>query len=339
MPKNQRTTITQNWETFYDCITKNLPKNTEEIKKVSDKLKANEEIDWNNRSERLAAQYSMLYMLKEYGLEIKKAERENKTLDLDKMYNTVSKLEASYLLPTSEPDIKWSLSDSFVSAMNKFAGMIFKNEKRQLEYARKLQAESPGLTFSRQELAQLQTPTEPEETREWDRVNELSDIHILQERLKKADDNMHINSASFRTMKKALNNLEKLMRDGVTTDRIAKGVEELQNASMKYIDEKGVGKQKTSLGKERMDLALDICTRTSIMMDAISTYDRMKEVREQEKTKVGHIVSREETAVIDEIEENEQDREYEEYKNDYGDVNDIMLDDSIDDMEDDLEFS
>lgn len=81
--------------------------------------------------------------------------------------------------------------------------------------------------------------------------------------LDRADDNMHINSMEFRAMKKALKDLNnEVTKETVNVLEIGNKLEILQRAAVNYISEKGLGGQRTELGRERFELALNIANFT-----------------------------------------------------------------------------
>ena len=64
---------------------------------------------------------------------------------------------------------------------------------------------------------------------------------------------------------------------------LANVFEELQAASMDYITDKGVEKQSTQRGIDRMDAALDICRISAAGMDYFMSKERAKEVQDFQK--------------------------------------------------------
>lgn len=114
----------------------------------------------------------------------------------------------------------------------------------------------------------------------------------LAERLKKLDDNLHVNSSEFNKMKSVMKKIEKGMTNGsLTTDQYGKLIEGLQEASMKYIEAKGVGKQSSTFGQDRMDLALDLCSVSSDLTDNFASPERRQQVAAFEKEAFGTEIS------------------------------------------------
>ena len=112
-------------------------------------------------------------------------------------------------------------------------------------------------------------------------------VHSLANRLSKADSMMHKNSAEFKKMKSALETLDKGITSGVSPEELGSRLEALQEASMEYVKAKGVGTQYSQLGKDRMDIALDICSMSAKYMDYYASNLRIREVADFEKENFG----------------------------------------------------
>ena len=83
-------------------------------------------------------------------------------------------------------------------------------------------------------------------------------------------------------MKNALVGLRELIPIGGKGQRAEK-FEKLQEATMNYINAKGVGLQFTQRGKDRMDISLDIATMCVENMEFFSSKARIKDICRYEK--------------------------------------------------------
>ncbi|MBR5306061.1 MAG: hypothetical protein IKU47_03975 [Oscillospiraceae bacterium] len=59
---------------------------------------------------------------------------------------------------------------------------------------------------------------------------------------------------------------------------VGEQLEALQDASMNYVMAKGVGRQSSKLGKDRMELGLDLAATSSKFMNKYASAERIKEV-------------------------------------------------------------
>ena len=176
-------------------------------------------------------------------------------------------------------DLGWEASDVSRKAMAKFNKMVMKNDYKKLKYyAEIIQHGQPALTIK--EVMDMPVPTSVEHTPE-NFQNLKEKMNVMSERLKKLDDNWHINSAEFKAMKEAFNNLNKTLGlESIDNTLLGEQLEKLQAASMNYIQKKGVGTQSTTLGQDRMDFALDICQDSADFMDIYASKERRAELKE-----------------------------------------------------------
>lgn len=112
-------------------------------------------------------------------------------------------------------------------------------------------------------------------------------IHDAMNDLEAVDDNLHINSPSFRSMKNALIDLHKALRTDYKLEEnekelldIGDKIEKLHKASLDYIKEKGIGNQYTIMGKARIYLGMALSTVTSDELMFLPSRERMKKCDE-----------------------------------------------------------
>ena len=173
-------------------------------------------------------------------------------------------------------------------ALQKFIGIIMNNDYKKLQYISQFpQSSLKNINFK--DISNLSLPQT--DSASYESYNALKkQMSALSERLKELDNNMHINSLEFRRMKSAANALVKtLEKPWERCDQLLVGeqLEALQAASMDYVKAKGVGRQSSQLGKDRMDFALDICGMSSEFMDIFASEARIREVRDFEKDVMG----------------------------------------------------
>ena len=160
-------------------------------------------------------------------------------------------------------------------AISRFNDLMLDNDLKKLKFARKLPVEINLKDLSNMSLPRNEEPDNDTYGKLQRKVNQLS------KRLEELDANRHVNSLEFRRMKAALNVLkkdcEKKGRDIDVDDRYAIGehLEALQAASVDYVKAKGVGRQSTTFGKDRMDFALDLVEMSSDFMDSYVSRERV----------------------------------------------------------------
>ena len=178
-------------------------------------------------------------------------------------------------------------------ALKKFINIIMDNDYKKLQYIDQF-PKSALKNVNINDLSNISLPkTDTPSGKDFDDLKEQ--MNALSERLKKLDDNMHINSSEFKKMKAAANALAKTLESPVheiNTLLVGEQLEALQAASMNYVKAKGVGRQSSQLGKDRMDFALDICGMSANYMDKFASEERIKEVNKFEndvmKTEITH---------------------------------------------------
>lgn len=213
--------------------------------------------------------------------------------DLLKLMEENKSLRERNVFGHSEPSYNWTAKEPARKAMEKFSNMLLKNDYKKMQYAAALlQIENPKkkiemLDVLRMPLPQKSRSTMVEMHQTWE-----TQLKPLAERLKKLDDNLHVNSSEFNKMKSVMKKIEKGMTKGsLTTDQYGKLIEGLQEASMKYIEAKGVGKQSSTFGQDRMDLALDLCSVSSDLTDNFASPERRQQVAAFEKEAFGTEIS------------------------------------------------
>ena len=224
-------------------------------------------------------------------------------------------------------------------ALNKFIGIIMDNDYKKLQYLHQF----PEATFKKikfNDLSNVSLPKSDDATYEdcealKRRMNELS------ERLKKLDNNIHINSAEFKNLKAAVNALTETLKNPNSDNfLIGEQLETLQAASMDYVKAKGVGRQSSQLGKGRMDLALDICSVSATYMDLFASRERINEVEEFERKVMGVKITYD--AVCEEFTDfspvKVKPNIFEENENDMNALDQKIEDDYKEEMEDEDEF-
>lgn len=190
--------------------------------------------------------------------------------------------------------ITWKSEPRSRQAMQKFTNMMLKNDYKKMQYAATLLKQGElknGLKLNDVMNLPLPLVEKPMLVTE----SNLKDaFDPLMERLKKLDDNLHVNSSEFKKMKAVMRAMDKhLKKDTMNRDLLGKQVEALQKATMEYIKAKGVGEQKTEFGQDRMDFALDVCQMAADQMDFVASPERKKQISEFEQKAFGKVISQE----------------------------------------------
>ena len=174
-------------------------------------------------------------------------------------------------------------------AQNKFSRMLLKIDQKKLEYYSECldKANKPILL---RDVFDAPTPVTKTAT-EADMNDLVKKAKELSEKLNRADSILHVDSSEFKAMKNALKALNQGLMQGVEPAELGGRLEALQAASMNYVKAKGVGMQATQLGKDRMDVALDICNLSVDYMDFYTSNERRKEVEDFEKDSFGNVLS------------------------------------------------
>lgn len=181
-------------------------------------------------------------------------------------------------------------NDPGAKAIGKFTSILLKNDMRKLEYYRDC------LTKTDQPLdlkTVLDTPTPViKKATGIDMDNLAKKTKELLGRLNEADSFLHVNSAEFKKMKTALKSLNEGLSDVMDPNELGSRLEALQEASMEYVQAKGVGMQSTEFGIDRMSAALDICEMSSDYMDFYASKKRCAQVKAFEYDKFNQRISK-----------------------------------------------
>ena len=177
---------------------------------------------------------------------------------------------------------KWGQDEASLTAINKFRDMVAANDITKYNYF--MECFKKGVVEKDITLIQVLDSPVPKlrEPEPQDKEDLKATIVKLAEKLEKADRFMHINSAEFNAMNTAVISLKAaLMED--RDDEIGGLLEALQATSMEYAKAKGVGLQSSTMGKIRMDAALDLCNVSSKYMSCYASKERITEIENFEK--------------------------------------------------------
>ncbi len=260
-----------------------LDEDSKEAKKLNDRLKA------------VKAGYHRVYApMKNYGRTMTDLFNNKTIVDeniLDKLIRNSHSISEGNIFTIEA--LKWN-SEAGANAMKKFTKMIVENDLKKYQYYQEcLKAPSfKGMELEKvleRPLPKLKNP-EP-----IDKENLTNAMAELSEKLDNADAVMHRDSKEYKAMKAAVKSLNEALATNLSENEIGSRLEALQAASMKYVKAKGVGMQSSDLGKERMDIALDLCATATNYMDCYASEARMQEIHEFEKDVVGKEFSKDGT--------------------------------------------
>lgn len=165
------------------------------------------------------------------------------------------------------------------NAIMKFKQIIMDNDYRKLQYLNSL-PEDALEKIEPKNINDVRLPMNEKATRR--DYNELKNsIDALAKRMEELDANRHVNSSEFKKMKEAVNALRETLKENWNEEQnslVGEKLEALQGASMDYVQAKGVGRQYTTLGKDRMTLGLDLAEISSLYMDKFASQKRLEKV-------------------------------------------------------------
>ena len=169
------------------------------------------------------------------------------------------------------------------SALEKYQEIIMANDYKKLQYINRFPA-SALKNITLKDINNVSLP-KSDYSYERDYNNLKSQMRKLEKRLDKLDANRHVNSIEFRRMKAAVKALNKELAKSWTGggNDIGNYLDAVQETSMDYVQAKGVGRQSSQLGKDRMDLGLDLAQVSSEFMDKFISQKRAKAVEKFEK--------------------------------------------------------
>lgn len=173
-------------------------------------------------------------------------------------------------------------------AIMKFKQIMMDNDYRKLQYLNKLPEEALD-KIEPKHINDVRLPLDSYAGRkEYDNLKER--MEQLSTRLEELDANRHVNSAEFKKMKAAVEAMKETLVKPWTElkqdDHYAIGekLEDLQKASMDYVQAKGVGRQSSKLGKDRMELGLNLADVSSTYMNNFASKKRIEKVHDFEKS-------------------------------------------------------
>ena len=172
------------------------------------------------------------------------------------------------------------------NAIKKFKELILDNDYKKLQYLKSL----PYHTLHKIDIAKINDISLPKDGIATEQIYDdlQKQIEELQKRLEKLDANRHINSSEFKKMKVALKEMTEALKNpwDELDERdhyiIGEKLEAVQEASMNYVQAKGVGRQSSPLGKGRMELGLDIADISARFMGKFASEKRLNEVKQFE---------------------------------------------------------
>lgn len=167
-----------------------------------------------------------------------------------------------------------------MKAVAKYTMMLLENDGRRFGYY-KFCLENNKELFWRENMLEVETPARFKAP-ETDIVKYAKYFKALEEKLNKTE-GFHVNSAEYNRMKKAIRAINNGFEKGIDYHPLGECFEELQAASMDYINAKGVGTQSSQRGIDRMDAALDICRLSSGGMGYFMSKDRSDKIKAFEK--------------------------------------------------------
>ena len=177
---------------------------------------------------------------------------------------------------------KWGQDEASLTAINKFRDMVAANDITKYNYF--MECFKKGVVDKDITLIQVLDSPVPKlrEPEPQDKEDLKATIVKLAEKLEKADRFMHKNSAEFNAMNTAVISLKAALLED-RDDEIGGLLETLQATSMEYAKAKGVGLQSSTMGKIRMDTALDLCNVSSKYMSCYASKERIAEIEKFEK--------------------------------------------------------
>ena len=177
---------------------------------------------------------------------------------------------------------KWGQDEASLTAINKFRDMVAANDIIKYNYF--MECFKKGVVEKDINLIQVLHSPVPKlrEPEPQDKEDLKATIVKLAEKLEKADRFMHKNSAEFNAMNTAVISLKDALMEN-RDDEIGGLLETLQATSMEYAKAKGVGLQSSTMGKIRMDTALDLCNVSSKYMSCYASKERIAEIEKFEK--------------------------------------------------------
>ena len=177
----------------------------------------------------------------------------------------------------------WVHNETSRKAMQKFAAITMFSDFQKLVYSHKIVSTGNKETMPIKDVYTTVLPIKREATPKDDRKLKYR-ISELIKRLDKTEGGFHVNSSEYKKMKSAIIKLhETLDKEGHTNADVGQKLEVLQDATMKYMQAKGVGNQSSTRGQLRMDASLDICEVSNDFMDVYASNERIAEVQKLEK--------------------------------------------------------
>ena len=265
-----------------------IPKDQRDTPKTKRKLEA----AWETTSERLKTEHH-----KQYGNFLLYEKNMNKLFDsneligkdtLNNLLNLNKDTQKNTLF--NNPKIKWN-SEAGAKAMQKFTNMVLKNDQKKLEYYRDCLAKS-NKPIRLKDVLDCPTPVTRKATKA-DLKDLTQKVRDLSEKLTKTESLTHINSPEFKAMKRALNSLNQGLTNGLSPHELGSRLEALQHTSMVYATTKGIGMQSTQRGKERLDLALDLCGLSAEHMDFYASKERRADLDSFERDNFEEVLTEE----------------------------------------------
>ena len=174
------------------------------------------------------------------------------------------------------------------NAIKRFKKIILDNDYKKLQYLNSL----PLYALEKIEIEKINDISLPKDGIATEHIYDdlQKKMEDLQKRLEKLDANRHINSSEFKKMKAALNEMTEALKkpwddlNKADHNIIGEKLEAVQEASMNYVQAKGVGRQSSQLGKDRMELGLDIADISAMYMGRFASEKRIKEVEQFENS-------------------------------------------------------
>lgn len=307
----------------YDIVYAKQKKEAKEITQELDQLKQ-EDLDmeddndpryesWNKRNQEANARKDAWYkrdqeMIRRKSISDNFEAFKNYTVQMQKFYNdkkkTFTRNEIDQLMANNKEVRKLDIFHDIAkygkegkNAIYKFTQLMMENDYKKLQYIKSLPSSALG-KVNMEQLNKVSLPRS-EHAHEVDFDKLKKNVKALAERLKETDANRHVNSLEFRRMKNAMNALSQTLSkpfggpDSTHKYDIGEKLEALQAAAMDYVKAKGVGRQSSQLGKDRMALALDIIEKTGEGMDKFASRERLHEVSEFEEKVVGREITKE----------------------------------------------
>lgn len=168
-------------------------------------------------------------------------------------------------------------------AITKFLEIIMDNDFKKLQYLSRFPREVlKNATIEQIQKISLPVVEAPPAEENFDKLKR--DMQELSKRLEELDANRHVNSSEFNKMKAAVNALTKTLEtpwaqlEEAEYATIGQRLEAVQAASMNYVKAKGVGRQYTTLGQDRMEFALDVVEKSAAYMDIFISRERKRAI-------------------------------------------------------------